>query len=82
MGDNTQILAILSVASTGNVVLVFVAAMAALVTITAVSSRGAQYLHEHVPEERLRLVLGGRLITVGLLTILFTTLPSLLPFAA
>jgi len=81
MGDNTQILAILFVASTGNVVLVFVAATAALVMITAVSSRGAGYLHEHVPEERLRLVLGGLLISVGLLTILFTAVPSILPFA-
>ena len=81
MGDNTQILAILFVASTGNVVLVFVAATAALVMITAISSRGAGYLHEHVPEEHLRVVLGGLLITVGLLTILFTTFPSLLPFA-
>ena len=80
MGDNTQILAILFVASTGNVVLVFVAATAALVMITAVSSRGAGYLHEHVPEERLRVVLGGLLITVGLLTILFTVIPTLLPF--
>lgn len=81
MGDNTQILAILFVASTGNVVLVFVATTAALVMITAVSSRGAGYLHEHVPEERLRVVLGGLLIMVGLLTLLFTALPSLLPFA-
>ena len=81
MGDNTQILAILFVASTGNVVLVFVAATAALVMITAISSRGAGYLHEHVPEEHLRVVLGGLLITVGLLTMLFTTFPSLLPFA-
>jgi hypothetical protein len=61
-------------------VLVFVAATAALVVITAVSSRGAGYLHEHVPEERLRAVLGGLLIAVGLLTILFTGLPSLFPF--
>jgi Ca2+/H+ antiporter, TMEM165/GDT1 family len=81
MGDNTQILAILFVASTGNVVLVFVAATAALVAITAVSSWGAGYLHAHVPEERLRVVLGGLLIAVGLLTILFTALPSLLSFA-
>jgi Ca2+/H+ antiporter, TMEM165/GDT1 family len=81
MGDNTQIVAILFVASTGNVVLVFVAATAALVLITGISSRGAGYLHEHVPEERLRIVLGGLLIAVGLLTILFTALPSLLPFA-
>lgn len=81
MGDNTQILAILFVASTGNVVLVFVAATAALIMITAVSSRGAGYLHEHVPEERLRTVLGGLLVTVGVLTILFSLLPSILPFA-
>ncbi len=81
MGDNTQILTILFVASTGNVVLVFIAATAALVMITALSSRGAGYLHEHVPEERLRVVLGGLLIAVGLLTILFTAFPSLLPFA-
>lgn len=81
MGDNTQILAILFVASTGNVVLVYVAATAALVMITAVSSKGAGYLHEHVPEERLRAVLGGLLVAVGLLTILFSVFPSLLPFA-
>jgi len=82
MGDNTQILAIVFVASTGNVVLVFVAATAALVMITAFSARGARYLQEHVPEERLRDILGGLLIAVGLLTILFTVLPSLLPFAS
>jgi Ca2+/H+ antiporter, TMEM165/GDT1 family len=81
MGDNTQILAIVFVASTGNVVLVFVAATAALVLITAISSRGASYLREHVPEERLRDVLGGLLVLVGALTILFTLLPSLLPFS-
>jgi Ca2+/H+ antiporter, TMEM165/GDT1 family len=81
MGDNTQILAILFVASTGNVALVFIAATAALITITAVSSRGAGYLHEHVPEERLRTVLGGLLIAVGVLTILFTAFPGLLAFA-
>jgi Ca2+/H+ antiporter, TMEM165/GDT1 family len=81
MGDNTQILTILFVASTGNVLLVFVVATAALITITALSSRGAGYLHEHVPEERLRVVLGGLLIAVGLLTILFTAFPSLLPLA-
>jgi putative Ca2+/H+ antiporter (TMEM165/GDT1 family) len=82
MGDNTQILAILFVASTGSVVLVFVAATAALVAITAISSRGAGYLQEHVPEERLRVVLGGLLIAVGLLTMLFSAFPSLLPFAS
>jgi len=81
MGDNTQILTILFVASTGNVVLVFVAATAALVAVTALSSRGARYLQQHVPEERLRVVLGGLLIAVGLLTILFTVLPSLIPFS-
>ncbi|MGA8709649.1 MAG: TMEM165/GDT1 family protein [Thermoplasmata archaeon] len=80
MGDNTQILAVVFVASTGNVVLVWVAATAALVTITALSSRGARYLHDHVSEEHLRFVLGGLLVAVGLLTILFTLVPSFLPF--
>jgi putative Ca2+/H+ antiporter (TMEM165/GDT1 family) len=81
MGDNTQILTILFVASTGNVALVFVAATTALVTITAISSRGARYLQQHVPEQRLRWVLGGLLITVGALTIFFTAFPSILAFA-
>ncbi|MCI4323482.1 MAG: TMEM165/GDT1 family protein [Thermoplasmata archaeon] len=80
MGDNTQILTILFVASTGNAVLVYIAATSALVTITAVSSRGAGYLHEHVPEAHLRVIMGGLLITVGLLTVLFTAFPSFLPF--
>jgi len=79
MGDNTQILTIVFVASTGNLLLVFVAATAALITITAVSARGASYLSEHVPQERLRMVLGSLLIGVGLLTILFTAFPTLLP---
>ncbi len=81
MGDNTQVLSILFVASTGNVVLVFVAVTAALVVITAVSARGAGYLRAHVPEERLRVVLGGLLVAVGVLTILFTAFPALLPFS-
>ena len=81
MGDNTQVLTILFVASTGNVVLVYLAATAALVVVTAFSARGARYLNEHVPEERLRVILGGLLIAVGLLTILFSFVPSLLPFA-
>jgi Ca2+/H+ antiporter, TMEM165/GDT1 family len=80
MGDNTQILAILFVASTGNVLLVFLAATAALIAITAISARGARYLSEHVPEEHLRLVLGGLLCAVGALTILLTEFPRLLPF--
>ncbi len=82
MGDNTQILTILFVASTGNVVLVYLSATAALIVVTAISSRGAGYLHEHVPEEHLRVVLGGLLIAVGLLTLLFSVFPSLLSFAA
>jgi len=82
MGDNTQILAIVFVASTGNVLLVFIAATAALVTITALSARGANYLREHVPEEHLRFALGSVLVLVGSLTILFSLYPSLLPFSA
>ena len=79
MGDNTQILAIVFVASTGNVALVFIAAVAALVTITALSSVGAGYLQKRVPEEHLRMVLGGLLVAVGFLTILFTAYPALVP---
>jgi Ca2+/H+ antiporter, TMEM165/GDT1 family len=82
MGDNTQILSILFVASTGNIVLVFVAATSALIVITAVSARGAGYLKAHVPEERLRGVMGALLILVGLLTILFGWFPALLPFSS
>ena len=81
MGDNTQILAILFVASTHNVLLVFVATTAALVLIAAISSSAAGYLKQHVSEERLRLTLGGALAVVGSLTVLFTVLPGVLPFA-
>jgi len=80
MGDNTQILAIVFVAATGNVLLVYVAAVAALVTVTAVSAAGASYLSRRVPEERLRVVLGGLLILVGALTVLVGLFPQLLPF--
>ena len=79
MGDNTQILAIVFVASTGNVLLVFLAATAALIAITILSARGASYLREHVPEERLRAALGSVLVLVGSLTIFFSLFPSLLP---
>jgi putative Ca2+/H+ antiporter (TMEM165/GDT1 family) len=81
MGDNTQILTIVFVASTGNIELVYIAATAALVLVTAISSGGASYLQRHVPEQHFRMVLGVVLITVGLLTILFTAFPTLLPFA-
>jgi Ca2+/H+ antiporter, TMEM165/GDT1 family len=82
MGDTTQILAIVFVASTGNVLLVFVAATAALVTVTAICSRGASYLRSRVPEAHLRFVLGGLLVAVGALTVLLAAYPSLLPVAA
>ena len=81
MGDSTQVLAILFVASTGNVLLVFVAATAALVLITAVSSRGASYLKDRIPEEHLRAILGGLLIAVGLLTVVLAAYPALLPLS-
>ena len=81
MGDTTQILAIVFVASTRNVLLVFVAATAALVAITALSSRGASYLSARVPEARLRGLLGTLLLGVGALTIALALYPSLLPLA-
>ena len=79
MGDNTQILTIVFVASTRNVLLVFVAAAAALVTVTAISARGASYLNARIPQDRLRIVLGSLLVLVGVATILFTVYPNLLP---
>lgn len=81
MGDNTQILSILFVASTHNVLLVYVAATAALVTVTALSSHAARYLREHVPEEHLRVVLGTLLIAVGALTIVLSAYPTILPIS-
>lgn len=81
MGDNTQILSIVFVAATGNVLLVFVAAAAALILVTALSARGARYLNAHIPEESLRVLLGGLLIAVGLLTVLLALVPSLLPLS-
>jgi Ca2+/H+ antiporter, TMEM165/GDT1 family len=80
MGDNTQILTILFVASTGNVLLVFLAASAALIVVTGISSQGARRLAERIPEEKLRVVLGGLLAAVGTLTIVFTAYPSAVPF--
>lgn len=79
MGDTTQILAIVLVASTGNPWLVFFAATAALIVIAAVSAAGARYLSMHVPEEHLRIVLGSLLIAVGALTVLLAFEPRLLP---
>ncbi len=81
MGDNTQVLAILFVASTHDVVLVYLAATAALITIAALSSAGARYLMRRIPEPRLRLILGALLMIVGTLTIVLTLVPGVLPVA-
>lgn len=78
MGDNTQVLAILFVAATHDVVLVYVAATAALITIAAVSCAGARYLARYISEQRLRLVLGSLLLLVGALTILVALDPGVL----
>lgn len=78
MGDTTQILAIVFVASTGNVVLVYLAVTAALVVVAAVSAAGARYLSERIPEGRLRFALGALLIVVGIATIVLTFWPKIL----
>jgi putative Ca2+/H+ antiporter (TMEM165/GDT1 family) len=76
MGDNTQVLAIVFVAATRNVLLVYLAATAALVTVTAVSARGANWLRRRIPEEKLRVVLGACLLLVGAVTIAFALWPG------
>lgn len=80
MGDNTQVLTIVFVASTGNVLLVFLGAAAGLIVVTGISARSARHLAERIPQERLRVVLGGLLAAVGALTIVFTAFPSAVPF--
>lgn len=77
MGHSSQVLSILFVASS-NVLLDFVAATAGLIAVTAVSSREARYRKERVPEEHLRVILGGMLTEVGLLTILLAAFLMLL----
>jgi len=79
MGDTTQILAIVLVASTRDPLLVFLAATAALATITAISVTAARYFAARVPEERLRLVLGAIFLFVGALTIVWTFEPRWIP---
>ncbi len=76
MGDNTQVLAILFVASTHAPLLVYVAATLGLVAVTAVSCQAADQLRRRIPEERLRVLLAGVLLAVGALTILFALVPA------
>jgi putative Ca2+/H+ antiporter (TMEM165/GDT1 family) len=82
MGDNTQILAIVFVAATGNIVLVFLATAGALIAVAALSAAGASYLGRRIPEEHLRYLMGGLLIAVGVLTAVLAFVPSWLPFVA
>ncbi|MCI4335088.1 MAG: TMEM165/GDT1 family protein [Thermoplasmata archaeon] len=80
MGDNTQILTILFVASTGDPLLVFVAAVLALVSVAAIGSRSGEFLRTRVPAERLERILAGLLLLIGILTVLLALDPRLLPF--
>jgi putative Ca2+/H+ antiporter (TMEM165/GDT1 family) len=80
MGDNTQILAILFVASTGNPLLVYAAVSLALLTVAAVTAHGGKYLKEHVSPRRLWVILSTIFIVVGSFTIFFALFPGLLPF--
>ncbi|HEV2449113.1 MAG TPA: TMEM165/GDT1 family protein [Thermoplasmata archaeon] len=80
MGDNTQVLTILFVASTKNVLLVFVSAALALVSVAAIGARSGEFLRSRVPARRLERYLSGVLCVVGLLTILIALEPGLIPF--
>ncbi|MCI4363745.1 MAG: TMEM165/GDT1 family protein [Thermoplasmata archaeon] len=79
MGDNTQILTILFVASTRNPLLVFVAATLALVTVAGIGARSGEFLRTRVPAERLERVLAAVLVLIGSLTVLFALEPGLFP---
>jgi putative Ca2+/H+ antiporter (TMEM165/GDT1 family) len=79
MGGNTQVLAILFVAATGNPFLVLVVAWLALVLVTAIEIRGAVYLRAHVRPESLERGLGLALLIVGAAAILLALEPGLLP---
>jgi putative Ca2+/H+ antiporter (TMEM165/GDT1 family) len=79
MGDNTQILTILFVASTRNPLLVFVAAVLGLVAVAAIGVRSGEFLRSRVPAERLEKLLAAILVVVGSLTILFALDPGLFP---
>jgi putative Ca2+/H+ antiporter (TMEM165/GDT1 family) len=79
MGDNTQVLTILFVASIRNVLLVFVAAALALMSVAAIGARSGEFLRSRVPADRLERILAGLLCVVGGLTILIALEPGLLP---
>ncbi|MCI4346824.1 MAG: TMEM165/GDT1 family protein [Thermoplasmata archaeon] len=79
MGDNTQVLTILFVASTRNPLLVFVAAALALISVAAIGARSGEFLRTRVPAERLERLLAMILVVVGVLTVLFALEPQLFP---
>jgi Ca2+/H+ antiporter, TMEM165/GDT1 family len=68
MGDNTQILTILFVTQMP-LLIVFVAAWAALLSVSAIGAFTGRFLKDRVPAERLERVLGGVLVVVGAVTI-------------
>lgn len=77
MGDNTQVLTILFVASLGNWVLVFVAAVLALVSVAAIGATSGNYLKARISPDRLERLLGAILIVVGAVTMLLGVLQLL-----
>lgn len=81
MGGNTQVLAILFVAATGNPLIVLLVAWLALVLVTAIEIRGAVYLRAHVRPESLHRGLGIALVGVGAAAILLAVYPQLLPIS-
>ncbi len=79
LGGNTQILAILFVAATGNPLLVLAVAWLALIAVTAIEIRSAVYLRSRVRPESLERGLGIALVIVGTAAIVLALEPGLLP---
>lgn len=75
MGDDTQVLTVLFVASLGNALLVFVAASLGLVTTSAVGSKTGSFLRRHVPPRTLARVSSGIIVAVGLVLVLLAFHP-------
>lgn len=75
MGDDTQILTVLFVASLGNALLVFGAASLGLITTAAVGARAGAYLRKRVSPRLLERVSASIIITVGAVLILYALFP-------
>lgn len=73
-GDGTQILTIFFVVSIGNLVLVFVAALSALLLVLTLGVKGGQVLRGKLSPKSLQRISGVILVLVGAATIFFSLL--------